>query len=165
MDHAPLAPGIYQVRVAARDERSGRVGSAMQWVVIPDLSKRELTLSSLLIGGQILDNSKSAQVQLSVDHHFSRSDHLGYWIFVYNAKRDATGATNLVAETEVLRDGKVILTNSRKLSNDSPDPERIPYGADLTLKSLLPGTYDLRVRIIDAVAGTSATQTTAFVLQ
>jgi hypothetical protein len=162
---APLAPGIYQVRFAARDERSGRVGSAMQWVVIPDLSKRELTLSSLLIGGQILDNSKSAQVQLSVDHHFSRSDHLGYWIFVYNAKRDATGATKLVAETEVLRDGKVVLTNSRKLSNDSPDPERIPYGADLTLKSLPPGTYDLRVRIVDAVAGTSATQTTAFVLQ
>ena len=161
----PLAPGIYQVRVAVRDERSGRVGSAMQWVVIPDLSKRELTLSSLLIGGQILDNSKSAEVQLSVDHHFSRSDHLGYWIFVYNAKRDATGATKLVAETEVLRDGKVVLTNSRKLSNDSPDPERIPYGADLTLKSLPPGRYDLRVRIIDAVAGTSATQTTAFVLQ
>jgi hypothetical protein len=162
---APLTPGIYQVRVAARDERSGRVGSAMQWVIIPDLSKRELTLSSLLIGGQVLDNSKSAQVQLSVDHHFSRSDHLGYWIFVYNAKRDATGATKLVAETEVLRDGKVVLTNSRKLSNDSPDPERIPYGADLTLKSLPPGTYDLRVRIVDAVAGTSATQTTAFVLQ
>jgi hypothetical protein len=90
---------------------------------------------------------------------------LGYWIFVYNAKRDATGATKLVAETEVLRDGKVVLTNSRKLSNDSPDPERIPYGADLTLKSLPPGTYDLRVRIVDAVAGTSATQTTAFVLQ
>jgi hypothetical protein len=25
----PLAPGIYQVRVAARDEKSGRVGSAI----------------------------------------------------------------------------------------------------------------------------------------
>ena len=161
----PLVPGIYQVRVAARDERSGRVGSAMQWIVIPDLSTRQLTLSSLLIGGQVLDNSKSAQVQLSVDHHFSRSDHLGYWIFVYNAKRDGSGATNLVAETEVLRDGKVVLTNSRKLSNDSPDPERIPYGADLTLKSLPPGTYDLRVRIMDAIAGTSATQTTAFMVQ
>jgi hypothetical protein len=161
----PLVPGIYQVRVAARDERSGRVGSAMQWIVIPDLSTRQLTLSSLLIGGQVLDNSKSAQVQLSVDHHFSRSDHLGYWIFVYNAKRDGSGATNLVAETEVLRDGKVVLTSSRKLSNDSPDPERIPYGADLTLKSLPPGTYDLRVRIMDAIAGTSATQSTAFIVQ
>jgi len=37
--HTPLTPGIYQFRVAARDEKSGRVGSAIQWIVIPDLSK------------------------------------------------------------------------------------------------------------------------------
>lgn len=166
---APLTPGIYQVRVAARDERSGRAGSAMQWVVIPDLSKGQLTLSTLLIGGQVLENEKgkeaTPQVQLSVDHHFSRSDHLGYWIFVYNAKRDSSGAINLTAETEVLRDGKVLLTTRGKVSNSSPDPARIPYGADLVLKSLPPGTYDLRVRVIDAVAGTSATQSTDFVIQ
>jgi VWFA-related protein len=165
----PLTPGIYQVRVAARDERSGRVGSAMQWIVIPDLSKRQLTLSTLLLGGQVLDNAKAKeatpQVQLSVDRRFSRSDHLGYWIFIYNAKRDATGATNLTAETQVVRDGKVVLTATRKLSNDSPDPERIPYGADLALKSLTPGSYDLKVKITDAVAGTSVTQSTDFVVQ
>jgi len=57
------------------------------------------------------------------------------------------------------------VTNSRKLSSDSPDPEQIPHGADLTLKSLSPGTYDLRVKIIDALAGTSATQSTAFIVQ
>ena len=91
---APLTPGIYQVRAAARDERSGRIGSAMQWIVIPDLSVGKLTLSTLLIGGQVVDKNKDGgEVQLSVDHSFSRSDHLGYWIFVYNAKRDATGAT------------------------------------------------------------------------
>ena len=46
----PLAPGIYQVRVAARDHGSGQVGSAAQWIEIPDLSSRRLALSSLLIG-------------------------------------------------------------------------------------------------------------------
>jgi len=164
-----LAPGIYQVRVAARDERNGRVGSAMQWVVIPDLSSGRLTLSSVLIGGQVVENAKNtedtAQVQLSVDHHFSRSDHLGYWIFVYNAKRAASGATDLVAETQVLQDGKVVLTDSRKLNNDSPDRDRIPYGANLSLKSLRPGSYELRVKIVDAVAGTNATQSSSFVVQ
>jgi hypothetical protein len=141
----------------------------MQWIVIPDLSKRQLTLSTLLIGGQVLDNAKTKettpQVQLSVDHHFLRSDHLSYWIFVYNARRDATGATNLTAETQVVRDGKVILTATRKVSNDSPDPERIPYGANLDLKTLTAGSYDLRVKITDAVAGTSATQSTDFVVR
>ena len=163
----PLAPGIYQVRVAARDERSGRIGSAMQWIVIPDLTAGQLTLSTLLIAGQVVDKTKGdiGEVQLSVDHSFARSDHLGYWIFVYNAKRDVAGATNLVAETEVLRDGKVVLTASQKLNIDSPDRQRIPYGADLALKSLTPGNYDLKVKIIDAVGGTSATQSTNFVVQ
>ena len=101
--HTPLAPGIYQVRVAVRDEKSGRVGSAMEWIVIPDLTKSQLTLSSLLLGGQVLENSKArtanAQVQLSVDHRFARSSPLGYWVFVYNAKRDAAGKTQLKAQT------------------------------------------------------------------
>ena len=168
--HNPLVPGIYQVRVAARDERSGRVGSAMQWVVIPDLSSRKLTLSSLLVGGQVLENAKSKaaspQVQLSVDRRFSRSEHLGYWVFIYNAKRDRAGATNLIAETQILRDGQVVLmAPQHKLSNDSPDPARIPYGADLALQSLTPGKYDLRVKITDGLARTSVSQSTDFVVQ
>ena len=83
-EHTPLLPGIYQVRVAARDEKSGRVGSAMEWVVIPDLTTKQLTLSSLLLGGQVLEktsnNEGAAQVQLSVDHRFARASHLGYWV-------------------------------------------------------------------------------------
>ncbi|HEY5883170.1 MAG TPA: hypothetical protein VIT88_00700, partial [Pyrinomonadaceae bacterium] len=47
---SPLKPGIYQVRVAARDAGSGVVGSASQWIVLPDLSTRELSLSSLILG-------------------------------------------------------------------------------------------------------------------
>ena len=165
----PVAPGIYQVRVASRDERSGRVGSAMQWIVIPDLRTGQLTLSSLMIGGRFLDDASTKgagrQVQLSVDHRFLRSDKLGYWIFVYNAKRNAGGATDLVAETEVLRDGKVVLNNRSKLNNDSADRDRIPFGAALALQSLTPGSYELRVKIIDSVDGASATQSIDFAVQ
>jgi hypothetical protein len=141
----------------------------MQWIVIPDLTAHRLTLSSLMVGGQVVDDTKNKaatpQVQLSVDHRFLRSDQLGYWIFVYNAKRDAGAATNLVAETQVVRDGKVVFTNRSKLSNDSPDRDRIPFAAALALNSLAPGSYELRVKIVDEVAGTSATESTDFVVQ
>lgn len=167
--HTPMAPGIYQVRVAARDEKSGRVGSAMQWVVIPDLGKRELTLSSVLLGGQVLENAKSKdagpQIQLSVDHRFSRLARLGYWMFIYNAKRDATGAPSLTVQTQVLRDGRVMLASpQRKVGQGGPDPERIPFGEELALQTLAPGTYDLRVTITDSIAGASVTQTIDFVV-
>lgn len=168
--HTPLAPGIYQFRVAARDEKSGNVGSAMQWIVIPDLSRNQLTLSSLLLGGQVIEDrankSDKAQVQLSVDHHFARSSPLGYWIFVYNAKRDAGGNPQLTVQTHVLRDGQPVLSSpQRKVSSGGPDPQRIPFGEELALKTLAPGRYDLKVVITDSLAGTTASQLADFIVR
>jgi hypothetical protein len=163
--HTPLTPGIYQVRVAARDEKSGRVGSAMQWMVIPDLAGHQLTLSSLLLGGQVLPNAQddSAQIQLSVDHRFSRSKNLGYWVFIYNAKRDATGAPSLTIQAQVLHDGRVMLASpQRKLNQGGPDPDRIPFGEELALKTLNPGTYELRVTITDGITGMSTNKVIDF---
>ena len=168
--HTPLAPGIYQFRVAARDEKSGRVGSAIQWIVIPDLAKSQLTLSSVLLGGQVLEdkNSKAASphVQLSVDHIFPRMSQLGYWVFVYNAKRDARGNPQISVQTQVLRDGQAVLSSpQRKVNNAGPDLERIPFGEELALKTLAPGKYDLKVIVTDGVAGTSTSQIADFVVK
>lgn len=167
--HTPLAPGIYQVRVAARDEKSGRVGSAIQWIVIPDLAKSQLMLSSVLLGGQVLEDknkTENAHVQLSVDHSFPRASQLGYWVFVYNAKRDASGKPQLMVQTQVLRDGKTVLSSPQRRVNDSgPDVERIPFGEELALKTLAPGKYDLKVIVTDGVAGTSASQLADFIVR
>src|SRR5688500_18027139 len=70
----PLKPGIYQIRVAARDEKSGNVGSSAQWIEIPELSSKKLTLSTLLLGGHTSAPQQKGgdQVQFSVDRRFSR---------------------------------------------------------------------------------------------
>lgn len=166
-EHTPLQPGIYQVRVAARDEKSGRVGSAIEWVVIPDLTKKDLNLSSLLLGGQVLDNTANkdgaAQIQLSVDHRFPRSSSLGYWIFVYNAPRDATGNPSLTVKSEIIRDGKLVLAGPlRTIKSGGEDPQRIPFGQQLSLRSLSPGKYSLIVTVTNVVAGNSASERTNF---
>ena len=161
--HTPLAPGIYQFRVAARDEKSGRVGSAIQWIVIPDLTKSHLTLSSVLLGGQLLEEK---HVQLSVDHTFPRASQMGYWVFVYNAKRDATGNPQLTVQTQVLRDGQTVLSSpQRRVNSSGQDAERIPFGEELALKTLAPGKYDLKVTVTDGVAGTSASQLADFIVR
>jgi VWFA-related protein len=168
--HTPLAPGIYQVRVAARDEKSGRVGSAIQWIVIPDLTKSQLTLSSVLLGGQVLEEKSNKasdpHVQLSVDHIFPRQSQLGYWVFVYNAKRDASGNPQITVQTQVLRDGQAVLSSpQRKLNNTGADFERIPFGEELALKTLAPGKYDLKVTVTDGVAGKSVSQIADFIVR
>jgi hypothetical protein len=161
-EHTPLLPGIYQVRVAARDEKSGRLGSALQWIVIPDLAKQDLTTSSILLGAQVIQNKAApggdAQVQLSVDHKFSRSAGLGYWIFIYKARRGANGP-NVSVQSAVVQDGRVVLNSPvRKIADSGEDVERIPFGDQLPLQSLTPGRYELTVTVKDEIAGTTTTQ-------
>ena len=36
---APLKPGLYQVRVVVREEGTGRLGSASEWVEVPDAGR------------------------------------------------------------------------------------------------------------------------------
>lgn len=169
---APLKPGIYQVRVAARDDQSGRVGSNMQWIEIPDLTQKRLTLSSLLVGGQFIGSAgdkKEAdpQVQFSVDRRFKRSGHLGFWIFIYNTGRDAQGQPDVTAQVQIFRDTQAIVTTPpRKLSMAGmTDLSRIPYGGDFALSGLTPGRYILQITITDRVANTSASQRTSFTVE
>lgn len=97
---SPAKPGIYQVRVAARNEKDGRSGSGFQWIEIPDLESKSLALSTLIVGERKLeadsqlriDPSKPGedkdpfdQVRLNVDHHFTRTSRLRFLTFVYNA--------------------------------------------------------------------------------
>ncbi len=163
--HTPLAPGIYQFRVAARDEKTGRVGSAIQWIVIPDLTKSQLTLSSVLLGGQVLEDKSTPHVQLSVDHTFPRMSQLGYWVFVYNAKRDASGKPQISVLTQVLQNGHSVMSSLRKVDDAGPDLERIPFGEELALKTLIPGKYDLKVTVTDGIAGASTSQIADFTVK
>src|SRR6185503_4132326 len=42
-------PGAYQLRVALRDQASERVGSSSQFVEVPDMKKRRLEISGILL--------------------------------------------------------------------------------------------------------------------
>ena len=153
----PLKPGIYQVRVAARDEKSGRVGSAAQWIEIPDLNTKKLTLSSLLLGGQFIgSNSDQNQGQMvfSVDHRFPQGSQMTFLTMIYNA---AT-TPKLESQIEILRGGQRVIASPVRpiVIEDKADLARIPYGATVTLKTLPPGRYVLRVIVNDRNANTSA---------
>jgi VWFA-related protein len=98
-DYAAVKPGLYQVRVAALDAKN-RAGSAMQWIEVPDIDAKTLTMSSLLIAESRADSSSAANGDnsgglgtggLSIDHRFPRSSHISFLLFVYNATSPAPG--------------------------------------------------------------------------
>lgn len=168
----PLSPGLYQVRVAARDEKTGKVGSAMQWIEIPDLKSRRLTLSSVMLSGheanEKYDGADAAgQMQVSVDRRFKRTSRMSILAFIYNASPGSKGTPDLQGQLQVLRDGRAILTSpQRPIGMDGVDDQgRIPFGSDLSLSTLSAGYYVLQVTVMDMTAKTSVTQRIGFEVQ
>jgi VWFA-related protein len=162
---AALKPGIYQVRVAARDERSGLVGSAMEWIVIPDLTMRQLSLSSLMMGLQNVE-STGERIQWSVDRKFAQGSRVKFMTFVYNTAGSASGGPNLRAQVYVYRDSQRLISNAlASVDVANRDPERIPFASDLDLRQLPPGAYVLEVTIEDLTTAKSVSQQTTFYVE
>jgi hypothetical protein len=160
-----LKPGIYQVRVAARDEGSGLVGSAMEWIVIPDLATRQLSLSSLLVGLESVATSGD-RIQWSVDRKFEHGSQVKFMTFVYNAGRSETGTPNLRAQVDIYRDGQRLISNAiARVEAANRDPQRVPFASDLDLRQLLPGAYVLEITIEDLTSAKSVSQQTTFYVE
>ena len=167
---SPLKPGIYQVRVAARDDRSGVMGSAIEWIVVPDLSTRQLSLSSLIVGLESIASKgpEAGQIQWSVDKKFAHGSQLRFMTFIYNASAQRGGAsTELAAQVQIYRDGQTVVSTPFKTVTAAPqtDPARIPFTAEINLKALQAGRYILQVTVEDRGAQKTASQQTVFYVQ
>jgi VWFA-related protein len=185
-NYSLIRPGIYQVRVAAADEKGGPAGSASDWIEIPDLAKKQLALSTLIVGERkpresVAQNAAAAnnnqadvleQVTLNVERRFAHTSLLRFLTFVYNATSAATveaaGAPSprpdLAVQVQIFRDNEPVITDPVHHLNPegAPDLTRIPYAAEVNLDTLAPGRYVLQVTVIDRLAKSSASQRVKF---
>lgn len=182
---AKLKPGLYQVRVAALDDKTGRVGSATQWIEIPDFTSRRLILSSVVIGehapaavtgeqkndgasadGAKKDEASADSVFFSISRRFTRNSRLRFLTNIYNAARSTDGAQtpDVALQVQILRDNQPVLTTalSKVETRGVQDLARLPYAAEIPLDQMPAGRYLLKVVVIDRIAKTSATQHISF---
>jgi VWFA-related protein len=170
-------PGLYQVRVAARDAISGRVGTAKSWIEIPNLSQKKLTLSSIVVGERLAVSPLevvgagglfSTQIPLNIARRFRPDSFLRCLVFVYNASRAGSERLADVAiQVQVLRNNKPVITTAIKPvpTQAGQDQDRLPYASDISLKGLAPGRYVLSISAIDRTARTSASEQVRFDIQ
>lgn len=168
-----LTPGLYQVRVAARDVASGKIGSAQAWIEVPNLASGQLAISSLLIGEReaeklslslAIAGEQPAAVHLNVGRRFNRDSFLRFVVFVYNATRSTDSKPDAAVQVQVLRDDQPVVTTAlQKIESEGVlDLTRLPYAAEIPLASLGTGQYVLNVTVVDRLAKRSATQQTRF---
>ena len=171
-------PGLYQVRVAARDGLSGRVGTAKSWIQIPNLSEKKLTLSSIVVGERLASGATEAAVgpvrlfsnetPLNIARRFKQDSFLRCLVFVYNASRTgAERSADVAIQVQVLRNNKPVITTAVKqiMAQPGHDQDRLPYATEIALKDLTPGRYVLSISAIDRTAKTSASEQVRFDVQ
>jgi len=163
--HMPVAkPGAYQFRVAIRDATSSRIGTAGEFVDVPDLRKNRLALSGITISGtssaapnedQSTTNEGGKMVGPDM-RRFRQSSNLLFGYAIYDAMLDkTTRQPQLTAQINVFRDGKLIYATEPKPIDPTgqSDLERITAAGGLQLGSeLAPAEYILQIIVNDALA-------------
>ena len=158
-------PGAYQLRVAVRDAATRRVGSASQFIEVPDVGDDRLTLSGLVVTG--LDPQRADAQAAGTEpvepqagpsvRRLRAGMALRYTYTIYNAQLDrATRRPRLQTQVRMFRDGRQ-LYEGKPLTyemGEQPDPKRLKAGGRIQLgRDAQPGEYILQVVVTDLVAG------------
>ncbi|HJZ98540.1 MAG TPA: VWA domain-containing protein [Candidatus Solibacter sp.] len=155
--------GIYQVRVALRDARSGQIGSATQIIEVPNVKKGHLELSSLILK----DVAAAADIQGSAAvRTFRPGATIEYGYQILNAKSAAGKSPEVESQVLLLRDGKTVLTGAVKPIDAANQTNTKPFGTagQLRLSSnIAPGDYVLQVVVTDKRAPEKFRTTTQWI--
>jgi hypothetical protein len=146
-------PGAYQVRIAARDKVSSRIGSAGQFVSVPDLGNKRLAVSGIILGtgsdnaGQGLANPGARRFTPNSDIHFV--------YMLYNVADQKGAQRNLVMQAKLFRDGKEVYSGPEvpvKAAANQTDLSRVITSGSVRLApELEPGNYYLQVSVMEVI--------------
>jgi VWFA-related protein len=163
LNHPVKKAGAYQLRTAVRDANSERVGSASQFIEVPDVSKGHLTLSGIVLranppktptegeGGEHGDANENPAVRV-----FKPGRALIYGYQILNAQVDhASKKPQVQAQVRLFRDGQQVYQGKPMQldSTDQPDLKKLVAGGRLQLGSKMQqGDYVLQVIVTDGLA-------------
>ena len=166
-------PGAYQLRTVVRDTPSKRLGSASQFIEVPDIKKNRLTISGLVTRSvplqkyekSLLPNTEAKAGDTSEEsdlaseaalRQFKSGSVLVYGFFIYNAQLDkAGGKPQLQVQVRLFRNGEQVFTGRETTfdGGNQTDMKRLETsGAIMLGTEMLPGEYQLQVVVTDPLA-------------
>ena len=145
-------PGYYQVRLVVREVSTGKIGSVSRYFEVPDLSNKQLMMSSIVLYGMNPTGADKNPQQLSPTRVVSRKQDLRYAVVVYNAKLEGNKPA---AKSQLM-----ISQNGKLLFKEPEQPIQTPGSAagqfikvgQLGLSKVNPGRYVLTLVVTDPLA-------------
>ena len=156
-------PGGYQVRTAVRDAASGRLGSASQFLEVPEVGRGRLAMSGLLLQAEPIAAAGTLVPRPQPEGGRIHREVLGKpplrifqpgasVAFAYELYDGASQDDPLVAEAALLRDGRIVFRGPAEPIERPKSPGAsvrvIPVGGRLSLGAQVPpGAYTLEVSV------------------
>jgi VWFA-related protein len=163
-----LPPGQYRLKVVLRENQTGAIGSYERDVVVPDMRRAPVKLSSVVLGTQTQAVSERNAVSPlarngtmlvpSLTHVVATGQPLYFYYEVYEPAVVQSSGPRLLTSIAFYR-GKTKtyetpLVEVTKL--DAPDRKAAIFQYSVPASALKPGYYTCQVTVVDDVAGTFA---------
>lgn len=168
-----LPPGRFSVKVVVRENTDGRIGSFEAPLVVPELNRVPLKVSSVVLGTQLQPAPRGRaqnplvrdgqQLVPNVTHVISRDQQVFFYYEVYEPAQ-AEGAPHVRTSLAFYRNKvKVFETPAVERSTiDAPDRKASVFRFEVPAGSFAPGLYTCQINIIDTNAGAFAFPRLAF---
>jgi len=160
-----LKQGLYQIRIGAYENSTERIGTAMAWTDVPDLSRNKLTMSSIFLSDAPTDKtnvSTAVNIPSKVKQgirFYKANSLLSYNVRLYNI-----GVGDLSMQLGILKSGAKVINvpwepvSSRIVGRNKTG---IDIGGLLKL-DIPPGVYEFQVQIKDPKSKAELQQSIVF---
>lgn len=166
-----LPTGKYRVKFVVRENQTGRMGSFEAEIILPDMKKSPLKISSILLANSrhpSKSNSPIVRAGLeyvpNISHVFRQDQHLYLLYEIYDPTRLKPAASaakgtkpsiHVLGSLELLQGGAKVyetpLLEARSINEEGRDA--IAVELDVPLATLKPGQYIGQLNIIDDAGG------------
>ena len=169
-----LPPGKYQLKFVVRENQTGRMGSFIAEVTLPDLKKAPLKMSSIVLASQREPSKKDdplvrngEEYVPNISHVFRQDQHMYLLYEIYDpshekpaegAPKEAKSAIDLLSSLELIQGSTKVyetpIVQAKSINVEGRDAVSIEL--DVPLSALKPGSYVCQLNVIDDAAGSFA---------
>jgi hypothetical protein len=169
-----LPPGKYQMKFVVRENQTGRMGSFVAEITLPDMKKSPLKMSSIVLAAMREPSKKQDPLVRNgqeyvpdIAHVFRQDQHMYLLYEVYsparekpaeNAPKGTRPGINLLSSLELIQGSTKVyetpLVQAKSINVEGRDAVAIEM--DVPLAGLKPGAYLCQLNVIDDAGGSFA---------
>jgi len=156
-----MPPGKYRVKVVVRENQDGAFGSYETDIVVPDVKRDAVKLSSVVVGTQLQPGARKndrnplvrdgRELLPNVTHVVSAGQHLYFYYEVYEPATPVKLLTSIAFFRGRQRLFETPVVETTQLT--APDRKTAVFQFDVPASSLPPGLYTCQINVIDDSAG------------